>query len=95
MVSSSESSLGSGAGDGTLQELLLAVEEDGLVAGDDIHPLPQQPAYRVLVQRYHRHLVVHLPGKMVKDVMPDHGVGLPLGLLVCMVVEASGEAIVA
>ena len=39
--------------------------------------------------------MVWLPGKMVKNVMPDHGVGLPLGLLVCMVVEASGEAIVA
>ena len=37
VVSSSKSSMSPGAWDGTLQELLLSVEEDGLVAGDDVH----------------------------------------------------------
>ena len=47
---SPEPSLCPGAWDGSLQELLLAVEKDVLTAGDDVNPLPAQPADGVAVE---------------------------------------------
>ena len=85
---SPEPSLCPGAWDGSLQELLLAVEKDVLTAGDDVNPLPAQPADGVAVEWHHRHLVVHLPAKMVKDVVSHHGVRLPLGFHILFVVQA-------
>ena len=49
-----------------MKELLLAAEEDVLVAGDDVDALPAQPADWVLVEGHHRHPVDHLPAWVVK-----------------------------
>ena len=59
---SSTASLGPSAGYSALEELLLRVEEDDLVAGYGVHSLPEFPAKGVLVKGDHRHLVVDLPG---------------------------------
>ena len=69
-----------------MEELLFAVEEDVLVAGDDVDALPAQPADWVLVEGHHRHPEVHLPASMVEIAVPHHGVGLPLGSLVLLMV---------
>ena len=58
VASVSESSLCPCAWHRPLQELLLGVEEDVLVAGDDLHPLPQLPPQWLTVGRDHRHLVI-------------------------------------
>ena len=65
-----------------MKELLLAVEEDVLVAGDDVDALPAQPADWVLVEGHHRHPEVHLPASVVEIAVPHHGVCLPLGFLI-------------
>ena len=48
-----ESSLCPGARHCPLQELLLSVEEDGLVAGDNVLSLPEQSAHWLLMERDH------------------------------------------
>ena len=70
-------------------ELLFAVEEDVLVAGNDVDALPAQPADWVLVEGHHGHPEVHLPASVVEIAVPHHGVGLPLGSLVLLMVQAS------
>ena len=82
MVLSPKSTLSSCAGNCSLKELLLAVEEDVLVAGDDVDALPAQPADWVLVEGHHRHPEVHLPASVVEIAVPHHGVCLPLGFLI-------------
>ena len=74
VASVSESSLSPCAWHSPLQELLLGVEEDVLVAGDDLHPLPQLSPQWLTVGRDHRHLVINLLGKMIKYVVSDHGI---------------------
>ena len=83
MVLFSKSSLSSCAGDCSLEELLFAVEEDVLVAGNDVNALPAQPADWNLVEG---HPEVHLPTSVVEIALPHHGVGLPLGSLVLLMV---------
>ena len=70
------------AGDCSLEELLFAVEEDVLVAGNDVGALPAQPADWVLVEGHHRHPEVHLPASVVEIAVPHHVVCLPLGFLI-------------
>ena len=82
MVLSPKSTLSSCAGNCSLKELLLAVEEDVLVAGNDVNALPAQPADWVLVEGHHRHPEVHLPASVVEIAVPHHGVCLPLGFLI-------------
>ena len=69
MVLSPKSTLSSCAGNCSLKELLLAVEEDVLVAGDDVDALPAQPADWVLVEGHHRHPEVHLPASVVERLL--------------------------
>ena len=70
-----EASLGPSAGYSALEELILGVEEDGLVAGYDVHSHPELPAKWILMNRDHRHLVVHHPGEVVHFAVLHHGVG--------------------
>ena len=86
MVLSPKSTLSSCAGNCSLKELLLAVEEDVLVAGNDVNALPAQPADWVLVEGHHGHPEVHLPASVVEIAVPHHGIGLPLGSLVLLMV---------
>ena len=50
----------------SLQELLLAVQKNVLVASNDTDALPAKPPHWVPVEGHHRHPVDHLPAWAVK-----------------------------
>ena len=55
--------------------------------GTDVHSLHKLPAQGFLVDGDHGHIILQLPGGAVHLVVPHHGVGLPLVLLVLVVVK--------
>ena len=69
-----------------MKELLIDIKEEIWVAGNDVDALPAQPADWVLVEGHHGHPEVHLPASVVEIAVPHHGVGLPLGSLVLLMV---------
>ena len=86
MVLSPKSPLSPGVLYYSLQEFLLAVQKNVLVASNDTNALPAKPPHWVLVEGHHRHPEVHLPASVVEIAVPHHGVGLPLGSLVLLMV---------
>ena len=73
---SSEASLRPGGRDSSLQELLLGVEQDVLVASDDGDPLPAQPGDRVGGGGGHRHGEGDLLRSVVQQAVSPHRICL-------------------
>ena len=74
MVLVSKSTLYSCAWDGTFQKLLLTVQKDILLVGDDYHALPGLPGEWVCVGGGHRHGVVHLLALVVQQGVSPQGI---------------------
>ena len=92
---SSKASLRSGRRDCSLQELLLGVEQDVLVAGDDGDPLPAQPGDWVGGGGGHGHGEGDLLRPVVQHAVPPHGICLHFPSPIASMVQPSGVAIVA
>ena len=66
MVLSPKSPLSPGVLYYSLQEFLLAVQKNVLVASNDTDALRAKPPHWVLMEGHHRHPVDHLPALVVK-----------------------------
>ena len=94
LSSRSESPLGPGGWDCSLEELLLGVEQDVLLAGDDGDALPAEPGDGVEGGGGHSHGVGDLLRVVVQLAVSPQCIGLYFPPLVAVVVGASCKPII-
>ena len=94
LSSRSESPLGPGGWDCSLEELLLGVEQDVLLAGDDGDALPAEPGDGVEGGGGHSHGVGDLLGVVVQLAVSPQCIGLYFPPFVAVVVKASCKPII-
>ena len=94
LSSRSESSLGPGGWDCSLEELLLGVEQDVLLASDDGDALPAKPGDGVEGGGGHSHGVGDLLRFVVQLAVSPQCIGLYFPPFVAVVVEASCEPVI-